>query len=175
VKDSVPEGLQELLTKLERDWAEPRQTIHRGKPTVLPLSVRLERIVSPPPSLAINAPPEVLEFWRGFRTARLFEDRRYSQWGLVLVPPESSQELTDKLHRDRARDALPGDVVVGEFLGDSDLLVARADPAAADYGAMLVALPLDRRRDWVGVGSNLKDFLRRYAETDGAKFWEPGS
>lgn len=165
------EDLQDLLLRLERDWAEPRQTVHHGKPTVLPLSVRLERLASPPPTLAINAPPEVLEFWRGFRTARLYEDRRYSQWGLVLVPVERAQELTDKLHQERVRDALPGDVVVGEFLGDSDLLIARADSAAADYGAMLVALPLDRRRDWPRVGSNLVDFLHRYAKADGAKFW----
>src|SRR5690349_15619940 len=98
----MPEGLQQLLSKLEREWTDPRQTLHHGKPTVLPLSVRLERLASPPPALAIVAPPEVLEFWRGFRTARLFEDRRHSQWGLVLVSPERAQELTDKLHRERA-------------------------------------------------------------------------
>lgn len=172
MKDPMPETLQELFSRLERDWAEPRQALHHGKPTVLALSVRLERLASSPPALAINAPPDVLEFWREFRTARLFEDRRYSQWGLVLVSPERAQELTNKLHRERARDALPGDIVVGEFLGDSDLLIARADPTAADHGTILVALALDRRQDWARVGFTLAEFLCRYAQANGAKFWE---
>src|SRR5205814_9397530 len=123
-----------------------------------------------PPAPAVSVPPDVMELWSEFRSARLFEDRRFSQWGLVLVPPERALALTDKLHRERARDALPGDLVVGEFLGDSDLLIVRASPEAADYGAVLVALPLDRRRDWYRVGPGLVDFLRSYSNAEGAKF-----
>ena len=149
-----------------------RQTIHHGKPTVLPLSARFER-TDEPPAVSIAAPPNVKEFWSLFKGARLFEDRRFSQWGLVLVPPERAQVLTHQMRRDRARDVLPGDLVIGEFLGDSDLLVVRADQETADHGSVLVVPPLDRRKDWFRVGSSLTDFLRSYAAANGAKFWEP--
>jgi len=166
-----PESIRDLLSRLEREWAEPRQTVHHGKPTALPLSVRFER-ADEPPAVSIAAPPDVMEFWSLFKSARLFEDHRFSQWGLVLVPPERAQVLTHQLRRDRARDVLPGDLVIGEFLGDSDLLVVRTDREAADYGSVLVVLPLDRRQDWFRVGASLTDFLRTYAAADGAKFWE---
>ena len=174
MNDLVPEDIHEILSMLEREWSEPRQTLHNGKPTVLPLSVRLERATKAL-EVVIPAPPDVMSFWSEFRSARLFEDQRHSQWGLVLVPPERALELTDRLFRDRARDTAQGDLVVGEFLGDSDLLIVRADPEAADYGSVLVALPLDRRKDWHRVGSSLADFLHKYASAEGAKYWEsPG-
>lgn len=169
--DPMTESIHELLTRLEREWAEPRQTTHHGKPTLLPLSVRLERAIEAP-AVAVSAPPDVMEFWSLFKGARLFEDLQFSQWGLVLVPPERAQVLTHQLRLDRARDVLPGDLVIGEFLGDSELLLVRADREAADYGSVLVVLPLDRRKDWFRVGSSLTDFLRSYAADAGAKFWE---
>jgi hypothetical protein len=171
VKDQMQEDTQEILARLEREWAEPRQADHEGKSSVLALSVRIERVTAAP-TLDIAAPPDVLEFWRGFKSARLFEDRQFGQWGLVLVPPDRALALTERFHRIRARDAVFGDLVVGEFLGDSDLLLVRADPQASDYGAVLVALPLDRRPDWYRVASNLPSFLGQYARAEGAKFWE---
>lgn len=171
MSDLGAKGVHEILLMLEREWAEPRQTIHGGKPTLLALSVRLERAAEPP-ALTADAPPDVRELWSEFKSARLFEDRRFSQWGLVLVSPERSQELTGKLSRDRAVDVAPGDLVVGQFLGDSDLLIVRADSGAADYGSVLIALPLDPRRDWYRAGASLAEFLRNYASAEGAKFWE---
>jgi hypothetical protein len=171
VSDQALQGIQDILLTLEREWAEPRQATHEGKSSVLALSVRLERAAMPP-TLDITAPPDVLEFWRIFKSARLFEDRQFSQWGLVLVPPDRALELTERFRRIRAPDAVPGDLVVGEFLGDSELLFVRADPKASDHGAVLVALPLDRRPDWYRVAPSLPAFLRQYAHAEGAKFWE---
>jgi hypothetical protein len=61
--------------------------------------------------------------------------------------------------------------VVGEFLGDSDLLLVRCDPAAEDYGSVLVALPLDDRSEWDQAASSIEAFLLSYARTHGEKFW----
>jgi hypothetical protein len=131
----------------------------------------MERAAAGPPP-GIFAPPEVLEFWRSFESARLFEDRRFSQWGLVLVPPHRALALTGTLRRERQRDVVNGDLVLGEFLGDSDLLLVRADPEVKDYGSVIVVPPLDPRSGWYRVGSNLTDFLRQYAGAEGDKFWE---
>jgi hypothetical protein len=59
-----------------------------------------------------------------------------------------------------------GDLVVGQFLGDQDLLIAD------DAGAVLVALPLDGRADWYRPARNIAAFLGQYVTANGAKFWE---
>jgi hypothetical protein len=102
----------------------------------------------------------------------LFEDRNYGQWGLILYEPQEAETVTAKFRIQRARDFAEGDLVIGEFLGDSDLLVIRCDPQERDYGRVMVALPLDPRSDWYSVAGNLEAFLEEYERAEGAKFWE---
>jgi hypothetical protein len=80
--------------------------------------------------------------------------------------------LTEKFRAQRARDHAAGDLVVGRFLGDSDLLVVRCAPHAADYGRVVVALPLDPRGEWYEAAGSLEKFFERYEQAHGAKFWE---
>lgn len=117
-----------------------------------------------------NLPHELMDLWRIVRTARLFEDADYGQWGLVLLAPQASARRTATELRERPEDLQSGDVVIGEFLGDQELLVL----APAERGArrLLVALPLDPRADWYGVGAGLTPFLRAYFDAGGEKFWE---
>ena len=58
------------------------------------------------------------------------------------------------------------DAVVGEFLGDTDVLVLEVN------GGVLVALPLDPRTDWPRVASTLSEFLTPYLQAAGEKYWE---
>jgi hypothetical protein len=112
------------------------------------------------------------EFWRNCDGARLFEDKKYGQWGLILLSPSLAAERSRQLHDERPREFMKGDLVVGEFLGDSDLLVVRCDPKAGDFGSVLVVLPLDPRDAWVRVSSGFEFFLEDYERAEGAKFWE---
>lgn len=86
--------------------------------------------------------------------------------------PDKVRLLTEKFRAQRAREYAAGDLVVGEFLGDSDLLIVRCDPAAADYGKIIVALPLDPRGDWYEVAESLGKFFEKYERAHGARFWE---
>jgi hypothetical protein len=63
--------------------------------------------------------------------------------------------------------------VIGKFLGDSDLLVIRADETQSDFGSVIVALPIDPRPDWYHVAKSLADFLEEFAQSGGQKFWTP--
>ena len=112
------------------------------------------------------------EFWRNSDGARLFEDREYGQWGLVLLSPSLAAERSRQLQDERPREYREGDLVVGEFLGDSDLLLVRCDRKAEDFGSVLVVLPLDPRHDWFQVSSDFESFLVDYERAQGAKFWE---
>jgi hypothetical protein len=122
-------------------------------------------------NLPFDCPRELRQFWTEVATARLFEDQEYGQWGLEILDPTRSLEVTARYGEERQRDSSHGDLVVGQFLGDSDLLIVRCDPVADDFGAVLVALPLDPRVDWDVAGSSFAVFLEKYVTSGGEKFW----
>ena len=117
-------------------------------------------------------PPDVLELWRTCREARLFEDAIYGQWGLVLLSPIASAVRTNQERAARPSELRPDDVIVGEFLGDQELVVVA--PSEAGRRRVLIALPLDDRDDWFGAASSLGGFLELYFEAGGNKYWERG-
>src|SRR5262249_50815970 len=118
-------------------------------------------------ALDCQVPLDLREFWSYARSARLFEDLGYGQWGLEILEPKRALEETNRFRARRQKDFVDGDVVVGKFLGDSDLLLMRCDTTARDFGTMLVALPLDPRNDWYLVSRSFADFLEKYVTTHG--------
>jgi hypothetical protein len=153
-----------------REWTEPRDGL-ADAPFTLACS-----LAAPATSEEVRrawadrVPPELAELWAAAREARLFVDVEYGQWGLALLSPEASAEATRFLHQTRPTDVRAGDVVVGEFLGDADLLVL--SPHDDGERRVLVALPLDDRDEWPGVAPDLATFLQRYLEALGNKYWE---
>lgn len=115
------------------------------------------------------APSELEDFWNNYDSARLFEDVDYGQWGLELLSPEKSRSRSTQEFDSRPTEIDPRDVVIGEFLGDLDLLIY----AAGEDGdrRILVSLPTDPREDWYAVGDSLESFLATYVEQLGAKHW----
>jgi hypothetical protein len=116
---------------------------------------------------------DLVALWRVCRSARLFADIDYSQWGLVLLDPEKSARRTQEELVGRPSDMRRDDVVIGEFLGDQELLVVA--PSENDERRILVALPLDPRSDWFAAAPSLGEFLERYFDACGDKYWEPNS
>jgi hypothetical protein len=148
------------------DWVQPR--VVEGNP--FRLTCRLEPAAS---TTEIGEawsnrtlPSDLRELWTTSREAELFVDADYGQWGLNLFSPTASAARSAKEREERPVDIGSGDIVVGQFLGDQDLLVVD------DTGAVLVALPLDARADWYRPARNLAEFLDRYVAANGAKFWE---
>lgn len=139
---------------------------------------KLSSVVEEPASLVeINQawpdhplPEQLVEAWTTARQARLFADVDYGQWGLVLLPPNESAQRTEKERSARSGEYRPGDVVVGEFLGDQELVVLEGGSAR-----VLIALPLDDRSDWFIAAEDLGQFLASYFEHGGDKFWEQRS
>jgi hypothetical protein len=113
---------------------------------------------------------DAVDLWAACRAARLFEDVDYGQWGLVLLSPRASATRTAQEREARPSDFRSDDVVIGEFLGDQELLVLA--PSETGRRKVLIALPLDRRDDWIGAASDLGEFLDRYFHGRGDKYWE---
>lgn len=82
--------------------------------------------------------------------------------------------MSEAFKLQRSRDDVPGDLVIGKFLGDSDLLVVRCAPDSPDFGHVMVALPIDLRKDWYRVAGNLERFFQEDERSERAKFWEDG-
>src|SRR5262245_32130596 len=126
----MSEELIVLLDKLQREWGEPRRGQHGEKPSAVLLrcSLALESASDAELSLVQHAPECIRQFWQYSRSAILFEDVNYGQWGLRILDPHSAIEQTARLHKDRPQDVRDGDLVFGEFLGDLDRLVIRCAP-----------------------------------------------
>ncbi len=123
--------------------------------------------------LNVSVPDELVALWDVASSLRLFEDLTYGQWGLVVLPPSAALEETESRTRSGPSERIrPGDLVVGRFLGDSDILLLRCNRGADDFGRVLVELPIYARSQWPLVGATLDEFLRRYIREAGEKFWE---
>lgn len=69
----------------------------------------------------------------------------------------------------RPDDIHENDIVVGEFLGDSDLLIVSCGP---HRDPVIIAGPISGREDWVSIGPSFCAFLDLFLDADGEKFWE---
>ncbi len=157
--------LQEIVAAIA-EWSEPRSVDASG--------LRLASRISPPATAdAIGAafrsqrlPAEVRQLWLACGDATLFRDVDFGQWGLQILSPMESvtRSVTERLRR--PKDFGERDVVLGEFLGDQDVLVVE------ESGAVLVAPPLDDRNGWYRVAPSVVEFLARYVQREGAKYWE---
>ena len=114
----------------------------------------------------VTLPPRVARLWALYRSGTLFRDVDYGQWGLKLLSPTEAATRSAAERAARPQDFRESDVVLGEFLGDQDLLVVDKG------GTVLVALPLDRRADWYRAAADLPEFFGRYVEGGGDKYWE---
>jgi hypothetical protein len=117
-----------------------------------------------------EVPPELVELWLTCKQARLFEDVDYGQWGLLLLSPSASAERTRLEYKERPGEFWRDDIVLGEFLGDQELLLLA--PSESDQSRLLVALPLDGRTDWYPVATSIAAFLESYLASHGDKYWE---
>jgi hypothetical protein len=114
-------------------------------------------------------PQQLRQLWELARESRLFVDVDYGQWGLHLLSQTDCVERTLEQRELRPDDMDEGVLVIGEFLGDLDLLVIAG---ASDGTRVEVALPLDPRAEWWVVADDLAEFLGRFVDAGGEKYWE---
>ena len=110
--------------------------------------------------------------WDKTSELHLFEDLNYGQWGLIVWSPDRVITEQEKQIAQREEDFRPGDLIIGEFLGDAELLVLRCDATSPDFGNVLIAVPLDSREEWYLAANSLESFLSQFIAAKGDKFWE---
>lgn len=123
-------------------------------------------------SLSITLPSAIINVWNQTSGLRLFEDTTYGQWGLIFWSPNQIISEQKKRIAQRKADFRQGDLLIGEFLGDADLLILRCDETSPDFGNVIIALPIDSREEWDIAASSLENFLNKFLAAKGEKFWE---
>ncbi len=86
-------------------------------------------------------------------------------------PPRTSKPTVPQTCPNAPNDCISGDVFVGKFIGDQDRLLVRCKSDQPDFGQVLVALPIDPRPLWPVVAESLGEFLMKYVEASGDKYW----
>lgn len=117
-----------------------------------------------------RAPVEAIELWSVCNTAHFFLDIDFGQWGLRLLGPWGSAAKTRRLAAEQYPRFRPDDVIVGEFIGDGDLLLVA--PSETAHQRILVADEIVSREEWAGVGEDFATFFETYFEARGEKFWD---
>ena len=99
-------------------------------------------------TLGIRLPEELRSFWNEAEELRLFEDIHDGHWGLILWGPAQTIARQDSTFVLARKDELQsGGIIIGEFLGDSDLVLIRCSPGESDFGVIRIVLRLYPRRD----------------------------
>jgi hypothetical protein len=165
-------NIRQTIDFLRREWAQPREAIHRGEKCPFLLACSFAEPIGGPLEFPFRLPNDVLEFWHATRHAALFKDQQYGQWGVEMLEPTEALSETSRQVTARPRDFFDSDLVLARFFGDSDLVVLGCNPNQSDYGSVTIALPIDKRSDWPTVASSLGEFLSRLIEAQGDKYWE---
>jgi hypothetical protein len=125
-------------------------------------------------SLGVKFPEELTVLWEHASEIRLYEDINYGQWGCILwSPTEIVSRHKEAIGWRGPDDFRPGDLIIGEFRGDPELVVIRCDPQRGDFGSVMIALAMDPRNAWPTVGSSICEFIHRYLATPDRKYWDP--
>ncbi len=116
-------------------------------------------------------PSDIIDWWSLVKHAILFKDIEYGQWGLEIHSGEQSFRLTQNCLQERPFDFKLTDIVIGEFYGDSDLLLVSCE-TGEEYGSVWVVSPIEGREYWAKLANSFSQFLEKYIKMEGEKFWE---
>ena len=152
--------ITEIVGLLKEQWGTPREAVHRGQKGgfLLACSFASEpadtferseehtsELQSPFEQVPLNLPEDIREFWLAARSASLFKDRQFGQWGIEVLDPDQAIRQTSRQMAARQHDFVSSDLVFARFFGDSDLVVIACDPEQSNFGSVTIALPIDRR------------------------------
>ncbi len=166
--------IKDIIESLKEKWNTPKHAIHGGEKTILKLLCTFSSIGATKDvikNIPFDVSRELAEFWSISETATLFKDSEYSQWGLEILSPEEAILLTNEQKSERPDDIQKNDLIIGRFLGDSDLLVISCDKLN-DFESLYIGLPIETRKNWPKVATNFHQFLIKYSSSEGEKYWE---
>ena len=164
------ENLIRTITELQDKYARVLPTDENHP---FPLVSYLEMNGAEFKNIFVQKVPEDLRFWwNTIKSAILFKDVEYGQWGLRILSEEMSFAVTSREMKEVPSNFKSTDIILGEFIGDLEMLLINCDPDE-DYGSVYVVLEIYDRSHWPKVADNFSGFLEQYVSAQGDKYWEP--
>lgn len=172
--------IEEIIQFLKAVWSQPKKAsydneIYSFELTCMFSEGSLEsKIINTFNLMGIEKLPlEYNKFLLISDGAFLFLDEKYGQAGLNLYSLEDLEtKINFWLSSYRSNSLIKGDLIIGEFLGDSDFVILRCDQEADDYGTIIISHPYDERRNWFYVKGGFTKFLSDFVRAEGYKYWE---
>lgn len=166
--------LLEIINILKKEWAIPKVIVNsKGEDSFFKFKCTFfEGLENEPENFNIIMPASLRNFYKISNGARFFEDSDYGQWGMNLLSIDKLNKASEDYKYNRQEEAMAGDLIIGEFIGDSDLLLIRVDKQMPDYGKVAIVNPIYKRTDWYWLDIDFFDFIEKYVSSNGNKFWE---
>ena len=123
-------------------------------------------------TLSVVLPDDLVSLWKCAGRVDLDVQCPIGHWGTVIWDPDqTTMENMQRGRRIASRPLQAGDLLIGECLGDGDVVLVRADPKADDFGGVVV-LGEDPRHETDTVASSVSQFIERCLASPATKFWE---
>lgn len=163
--------MEKIINQLKAEWSKPRKANHNNEETIQEFACDFsDEVADFSAGYPLKIPNDLKEFWLNAKEANLFFDVNYGQWGLYIMSPEEALLTTEREKADRPNDNENEELVIGNFLGDSDKLLI--DCSLESAGRITISRPIDERKDWPIAANSFTEFLTCYMEKEGEKFWE---
>jgi hypothetical protein len=122
--------------------------------------------------LGVQIPEELAEMWSLGSELRIHCEINYSQWGLILWSPLDCLKNQSKYTTRRPEHFVKGDLFIGEYLGDLDLVLIRCNLQEPDFSRIVIADAIDPRSNWLTVANSLSEFINQTLDNPENKFWD---
>jgi hypothetical protein len=108
--------IAKIIESLKEQWGDPREATQRGRRCPFLLACRFANEAADTlEQIPLNLPDDIREFWLAARSATLFKDRQFGQWGLDVLDPDQALRETSRQATARPRDFTSSDLVFARF------------------------------------------------------------
>ena len=123
-------------------------------------------------AIQVEIPLDLDLLWRKASSLSLFEDIANGQWGLIILAPNEIPAFQREKYSYWGKELIRGDLIIGKFVGDPDIVIVRCDPARDDFGSVVIGKAIAHRNGWFIAAPSVVAFLRAYLDAGGDWFWE---
>ena len=121
--------------------------------------------------LKVQIPEYLHILWKYASNVYICEEINYGQWGLVLWNPIEVLHNNQGDPRFTAYHLEKGEIIIGEFKGDLDVVIIRCDKNQEDFGKIIIAEGMAPREEYEIVTKSLLEFLEKFMNDPTKKFW----
>jgi len=174
----IKNRLYSLCKKIQHEGIQTVNIIGRGEPReiwsgIMPFTYWCDDLIER--ELGLKVHHELRWLWDYCSSMAI--KISYGISGLYIYSPDQAlfrhkyYYVKEKTLSKTLEDIIEGDFVIGEYIGEQQLVLIRCDENSEDFGSILMTQPIDPREEWPIAGASLTEFLETYYLA-GDMFWD---